>query len=549
MVDQDEHRPDPDPAPQPPRDRWMVAAAAVLSATAVAIANANGISIGDDGVGYQAIADSLLSGGGLGYFLEDPVTVWPPLWPTAMAFVARITPFGTVGAAVLLNCIVAAATVIVGNHLMRLVISDRRLVLAGTAVLAIGPATIGLGHVLMTDMVFTLVVLIWMIVLLRATGRTPNGTTTDHDTAPGSDASTDSLPGLVAAAMLTWIGFGLRYVGLTLIAFGGLWLLCSVGRPFLIRIRNAAIYGVVASVVPLAWMARNHSIDGTFTGERHTSARGLIHNLFDIAATIGRFLVPGVMNEATKLWAPIGVVGVVAAFVTAWWLLARQGGSPRAVIGRAWSVLSTPVGLVTLWTVAYLAYMLYVRTTTALNVLDLRLLFPAYFPMVIMGLALADRSLRAAPRTGWIRNAVTVWALGNVVAGLVAVAAFGAGHPFFTGDYASDTFITVRENPALDALPEGCETYSNLPNALYPRVEPRGWSPQRTALESIDPVDDLEQISRRSADHEICLVWIDEPPVYGHLWPIDELQERLPLETLARNGPVTVYSLRTAEHS
>ena len=82
-----------------------------------------------------------------------------------MAGVAWLTPFGTVGAAVLLNCLVDAGVVLVGNRLIRRVVSDERLVLLGTVVLAIGPATVGLGHVLMTDMVFALVVMVWMLVL------------------------------------------------------------------------------------------------------------------------------------------------------------------------------------------------------------------------------------------------------------------------------------------------------------------------------------------------------------------------------------------------
>lgn len=515
------------------RERRLVMIAALVSAAAVALANANGISIGDDGVGYQAIADSLMSGNGLGYFLERPVTVWPPLWPSVMAVVAWLTPFGTVGAAVVLNCIVAAATVIVGHRLIRMVVDDSMLVMSGTAVLALGPATIGLGHVLMTDMVFTLVVLAWMIMLLRATGRTgPSGS---------DDAGEDSLIGLVSAALLAWVGFGLRYVGLTLIAFGGLWLLCATGRSLLTRIRNAAVYGITSSIVPIAWMLRNHSIDGTFTGERHTSARGLVHNLFDVAATIGRFLLPGVLNETTKLWAAIGLVGTAVAVVLGWRIVSRDSDSIRGTLTRAWAIISTPIGLVTTWTVLYLVYMVYVRTTTALNVLDLRLLFPAYFPMLIMGLAIAGRMTRIGGINDRVRSAVVVWAIMNVLTGLVAMVGFGLGHPFFTGDYADETFVAVRANPALDAVPDGCEVYSNLPNALYPTLEPRAWSPQRTALESTDPVDDLDRVTRRAETHDVCLVWIDEPPVYGHLWPLDELETRLRLETLADDDTVTVF--------
>ena len=52
---------------------------------AALISNVSGIATGDDGVGYRAIADSLLRGDGYGYFLEGPVTVWPPIWPSLMA--------------------------------------------------------------------------------------------------------------------------------------------------------------------------------------------------------------------------------------------------------------------------------------------------------------------------------------------------------------------------------------------------------------------------------------------------------------------------------
>lgn len=509
-------------------DRVLVVLAALVSAAAVGIANASGISIGDDGVGYQAIADSLAAGHGLGYFLEDPVTVWPPLWPSLMALVSRITPFGTVGAAVLLNCVVAALTVVAGNRLIRLVVSERRLVLAGTALLALGPATIGLGHVLMTDMVFTLVVITWIIVLVRAAGA-------------GGVADGYSIPWLVTAALLAWVAFGLRYVGLTLIAFGGLWLLVTGGHAWRTRLRNAVLYGVVAAVVPLAWMARNHSIDGTFTGERHTSARGLVHNVFDVLSTIGRFLLPGVLNDATKPWAVVGAVGVLAALFIGWRLLVDADPTGRPSWRTVRVAVSGPLGLVTTWAVLYVLYMLYVRTTTALNVLDLRLLFPAYFPLVMIGLALAERVPRIGANPERTTSIVMAWAAVNVVAGLIGMVGFAFGHSFFAGDYANDTFRAVRENPALDAVPDGCETYSNLPNALYPRLEPRGWSPQRTALESIDPVDDIERITLRSATHDICLVWIDERPVYGHLWPLEELERRLSLEPLAHHDRVRVY--------
>ena len=54
----------------------------------------------------------------------------------------------------------------------------------------------------------------------------------------------------------------------------------------------------------------------------------------------------------------------------------------------------------------------------------------------------------------------------NVAAGLVGLVAFAAGHPYFNGNYESDVFDEVRENPAIAALPGG------LPAVLEPAQRP-----------------------------------------------------------------------------
>ncbi len=514
-----------------PRDDRLIVVAAITSALAVLIANVAGIAIGDDGVGYRAIADSLVAGNGYGYFLENPVTVWPPIWPGAMALLAKLTPLDAIGAAILLNAAVAAAVVVVGHRLLRTVVSDRRLLLAGTAVLALGPSTIGLGHVLMTDMVFALLIMVWMLVLLRF-------------------RATGSLVDLAAAAALAWVGFGLRYVGLVLIAFGGLWLLLDRRTGWWVRVRNGAVYGVVAVIAPIAWMLRNHSIDGTYTGERNPSARGLIDNGFDVAATLGRFLLPGLGNGLTKIWAAVGIVVVLVAAWLSWRVLStpRDGSADtlpvRSVLDRIVSMMGGAKGLMLSFAVLYLLYMLYVRTTTALNQLDLRLLYPAYFPLMFLALALLDRLGRLG--RPWQRRAqwtAVGWAGANVLAGMVALVAFAAGHPYFAGNYESDVFDSVRENPAIAALPVDCRLYSNLPNGLYPAYE-SVWSPERRALESSREVPDLAEITATLDDTSSCLVWIDEPPVYGHLWTLDQLEDRLDLEPVATDGDVSTFLMR-----
>jgi len=530
----DEDRTDRSPPAGPTRRRsdravwWLALAGSV----AVAISNVSGIAMGDDGVGYRATADSLLRGDGLGYFLDRPLTVWPPAWPASMAFVSEVTSLTTPDAAVVLNIAATFVAVLLVQRVLRRVITDDRLVLLGTAVVALGGSTIGFGHLLMTDFAFGAVVMGAVLVLLAYR----------DDRRVGF---------LFASGALVWSAFLLRYVALYLIPVVGVWLLLipspdgdrrAAGR----RLLDAAVFAVVASVGPAAWMVRNHSIDGTFTGPRFPSERGPIANAYDIVATIGRFLLPGVANDRDRVWALVGLTVAVIALVLGLRVLFATCNEDESIPARVLRLAGSPVGLLLGLGAGYLTYMLYVRSTTALNRLDLRLLEPAYLPLMACGLALVDRLDALGPEGPWPERgllAARVWAAANVAAGAVAMVAFAGGNSYFPGNYAWDVFADVRRNPALDALPAGCAIASNLPNALYPRME-ADWSPRRTALESDAEVDDLDEMVRNLDEGaSTCLVWIDEQPRYGHLWSRKDLAGRIRLERLAEHGDVTVYRL------
>lgn len=508
-------------------DRWVLVLAP-LGALAVLVANVGGIALGDDGVGYRATADSLLRGDGLGYFLERPLTVWPPVWPWLMATLSRVTPLDTLGAAIALNAVMTFLAVVLGHRLLRRVVVQDRLVLLGTAVIALGSSTVGFGHLLMTDFAFAVVLAALLLALLNF-------------------VESDRLSILVAAGATIWLAFGLRYVSLYLIPVTGLWLLLNPRRRIGHRVRDVAVFGSVAVVAPIAWMLRNRSVDGTFTGPRYPSARGPIDNGFDILATMGRFVLPGVANGAARIWAVVGLVVLGAAAVLGVRLLLSTRRDGETLPARSLRLLGGPTGLLLLMAFGYLAYMLYVRSTTALNQLDLRLLNPAYLPLVVLALTLVARlgDLGPAPGNRWPGRGLVVayvWGAVNIAAGLVAVVAFATGNPYFEGNYNSDVFRAVRTNPALAAVPRGCRVLSNLPNGLYPAVSST-WSPRRTALESNAPVDDVDRLVPALTRRPTCLVWVDEQPTYGHLFTLEQLRDRLGLVELGSNGDVSVYRL------
>ncbi len=494
------------------------------------IANVNGIASGDDGVGYRAIADSILDGNGLRYFLEDPLTVWPPLWPALMATIAKVTPLDPVGASIVLNAITTLVAVPVGYRLLKRTVGDDRLVLLGVLVIGLGSATMGFGHLLMTDFAFAVVVMAWILALINF-------------------YESQRFVWLVAAAGLIWLGFGLRYVAVYLIALGGLWLLLDSRRRFTQRLASGIAFGLMSIVVPVIWMLRNHSLDGTYTGPRYPSARGPIDNGFDILVALGKWILPGVADNFKYIWAAIGAVVLLAAALAGWMVLGAAARS-RSIGDRLtelWHWLGRPSGLLAIQAFGYLAYMLYVRSTTALNQLDLRLLNPAYLSLVALALVLIDRLRLLGPQDPWRGRGLVVayaWAAANVTMGLISVISFAGGDIFFDGNYEAPVFRDVRADAILEVLPEDCELYSNLPNSLYPALESE-WSPRETGLESNEQVDDLDLlIASVEGGTEACIIWVDERPDYGHLWELEQLQADLDLENLGESENVKVFRVR-----
>lgn len=507
---------------------------ASASAAAVVIGNLGGLAIGDDGVGYQATADSLLNGNGLGYFLEPKLTIWPPGWPVLMAAVAKVSPLDTEQAAIALNALTAVAIVLLVHRLLLRLVRDERLVTLGTAVSALGASAMVFGHLLMTDYSFAAVTLGLFLALLNYRD--------EHKTG-----------WLFAAVGLVWAGFMIRYAGVVHVGTVGLWLLLDRKRALVLRVRDAALFGALAALVPGAWVLRNLSIDDTALGVRYSSARGLIPNAFDTFATIGNFLTPGIEIERRMIWAAVAVVGC-AAMAALLWRVVRADERFRSV-GGVLDVVASGPGLLVLHIGVYAAYMLYARTTTGLNQLDFRLLNPLYLPLVIVALVILDRVLaleatdESAP-TIWANAARVLpvaWAGLNIAVGVGMVAYFATSPDMFVGNYERAAFDDVRDSRVLDAVPIGCEVSSNLPNALYGSGVDAQWSPRNTGLESNDEVDDLPELEADLArgDEDHCLIWIDLQPNYGHLATLDQLSDRFRLRELAHDEPVTLYQIES----
>ncbi|MFZ4433670.1 MAG: glycosyltransferase family 39 protein, partial [Microthrixaceae bacterium] len=152
--------------------RWFVATAAVVPAVLTMLAvRITRPAVGTDAVAYIAVADSIRAGDGLGFFIERPLTTWPPLWPAVLALGTAVTGWRGDQVAVVLNAVMLTAVVVTAVAVGRRVLVDPRLRAVLVGGLAVSPLLIGLAAFVQTEVAFVLISLVTIWLLLLATER------------------------------------------------------------------------------------------------------------------------------------------------------------------------------------------------------------------------------------------------------------------------------------------------------------------------------------------------------------------------------------------
>ena len=274
---------------------------------------------------------------------------------------------------------------------------------------------------------------------------------------------------LLSAAGLTALAALTRYPGVVLIGTGVLLLLARRAPPLATRLKQAIVFGAVASVPLLAVLAYNWAVSDTLTGARPGSEQPLSDGLSRAADVFQAWAIPPNAPDGFGY-----LLGMVAGLV----MLAAG-----AIVVLDWSRLRHewhrlgPVLPFGVFAGAYLVFIVaIVPFMTPLKDALLRFLLPIYVPLLLAGVFLLDRllSIKAA---GWMR--AVRYGLAALV-GLTALAHIGfsarenltitdkarvGGFEDWTynGRYwaSSEAINYIRDHPIEDRL------YSNSPALLW----------------------------------------------------------------------------------
>ena len=396
------------------------------------------------------------------------------------------------------------------------------LALAASGLIAVAPTLASISRMAWTEPPFTVVVLLMVLVLdtVRRRGTRIRGSE------------------IAVLIVLTWLAVLLRVAGLGLIP-GVAFVVLVVSLAVRPGLRAAALYTFGSLVIPLAWVARNLAVSGTYGGPQAEAIQSLMSNLYNVVRTIGQLMIP-------FSWVPSlvsALLGVALGFTLAIWvgMRFRQGiASPSGPAGLP--LLLASVG------VSFTVFVLLSARITHVSVNE-RMLSPV-LPLLVILAALALQEFGRSRR--WQQPGLTISAL--LVGGLALMGAYTTAQLTRSASIAGIGYNNAdwRASPLVAStaeLPGSANIYSNRSDAIWAVIRRPGLRNPPRARGIPDEIvrEQLEEFVA-SACEETYLVWFDETREY--LFAPEELRRYVRLELVHSPSDGDLYKVsRTVEQA
>ena len=466
----------------------VAGAAAVAVALTLRVTARYGPGAEPDTVTYLAAAHHLRIGQGFADIDGSPLTLFPPVFPAA---VAALEWFGVapLPAARMLNAVMFGVLVVLAAVWARRISGSATLGWVVGVIVALSTPMVAMASTALSEPV-GIVAVVACLMLLTETMRTGR-------------AHLAALAGLAAAvACLT------RYAAVVLFPVGAVVLLARPG-PWKARIRWLATY-LAAGVVPVAvWLARNIAAGGNATGDgRGTSALSWLASVKLTLAAVGAWLLPGS--------APEWVRSIAGAVVTAGVAIA---------VRKKWAGPALPLAVFLVLGVAGVAWF---EATMAIDPPP-RFLLPVFVPLVVGGVLVAAEGAR---RWSWRPGASAALVLFVVVASLPRLALFvHRADEKGLLDYSTPAWTSSPLLAYLKDHPVRGMVASDDPYILDLRLGvPADLTPARTYYASNEPTGELPRFLAKAARAEagagLSVVWF--PRSYQpYLYSLSDLEQAL----------------------
>jgi hypothetical protein len=456
---------------------------------------------------YLAAAESFSRGAGFMEFDGSALVEHPPLYPLAIGVTHGLAGWDLIRCARVLGALLFGWLVTLFGSLARHHLRESPLLVRFAPLV-----------VLISAVLFRVAVMAWseILFILEVAG---------FLLLMESYRERDGRRKLIALAFVAALGSLTRYLGISLVATGALWLLMDHRKRPAAALCRSIAFTLLASWPLGLWAARNHRIAGSWMGPRDPSQFGLAANIQAVRAQILYWFFPG--RTAALYWIRWGLIAA-GVFL----LLAALAQAKRSGQGSEWREFLERMMPVLLFTSIFILILLISATRVAFDAIDGRLLSPVYLPLGLLLLGLLGLASRSIPCTvpAWAAKGLPLLLLGlwliyplrAVVLDAASRIGDGAGGFNTVTWQESETIRRLRLHPGSD----GRVVYSNVPDALFPLTGIRSrWTPRRHGWNSPRPGPSLSQLEGRWPEAEKArLIWFNSQGPESYLYGLEDLR-------------------------
>ncbi|WP_157912941.1 ArnT family glycosyltransferase [Candidatus Promineifilum breve] len=469
-----------------------------------------GIGLSQDSVVYMAAAQNIATGEGIKSLDGTPITMWPPLYPSILAFFVWLLSADVLVVARYLNIVLAVVTVLLTYLLARQLRISPMPALGAAAISAWAYSIVEPRLMAWSEPLFIVLILLSIISLNRYI----------------THGNVYSLGLFVISAALAAIT---RYIGVIIIPVGVLVILVFSRSRWHIRLVHALSLLLITSLPLTLFFIRNWLTSQSLMGARHPPTITLIQNIEATARVITGWFMPSSLSDNGF---------VVLAFVLLFQLIAaavvleyRRGQGTKETVFR----LYFPTFF---FIVFYVTFLLYSTTTTNLNEIDNRYLIPIFVPLMMLVFGSASIVFEAA-KSHFSKSVLSVafaavlllllsWPLRATLLSVQYWRNTGEGFSAAVWD-TNETLNYLKSNPSLltDQV-----VYSNYPDVIFAHLRHESqFIPYHYYAGSTQVLRDVDQLKGEWPSGEGLIVWFNWGEWQTHLFRPEEL---LPISQMSK---------------
>lgn len=366
----------------------LLSLAALGAAVVLVSTSAGALAVSPDSVSYVAAAVNLAAGNGFLGYEGFPYTSWPPLYPVLIAVgnaVGQVftvtTPLETLR---FVHSGLYMAVVFFSSLLVLISTNSRSLAVIAALAVTFSFPLLRAAVFVWSELLFVLLMVLFTLFLARLLHK-------------------PRVRLLIIAAVLAGLAVLQRYMGVAVIAAGGVSILFFAQTGLKQRLRLALVFGLVSSVPIAAWVVRNLTLSDQATGPRPASAITLWDAGTNAMNTILDWFAPHGLQEFSA--AVAGVMFILLLCMIPM-LIHRYRWHQKQSPGDRLDQITLAQTGVYVSVIVYIMALVTAHSTTSLHVLWHRDMVPIYPLVICLVLICVDAATRWLARVYGIDRAL-----------------------------------------------------------------------------------------------------------------------------------------------